>query len=259
MMTLDLILALLITAQVFVIFTLINKLNLDRKGKEGREILTNKVKKDYFAKKLNELNIESFENLVKLFIEREGYTNFKKVGKHMYSAEKEKKIFCVKIFKLYCESEIEKFDIRSITTYMSQNNIKNCLFITTNNIAEDAQNLIEKSNETFNIIVIDDSKLLEMAEKINLLPDNSYFYDMVYDEKTKVDKKSVIKNNAFSNKKIVIYIAAALFFFLTSKLMPYNIASLYISYYFVFMTIISSIYCIYMKIHNNSNSGQITE
>jgi len=53
--------SILIGAEVFVIFTLVNKLNVKRKKDEGEEKLINKMKREHFKKKIDEINQEDFE------------------------------------------------------------------------------------------------------------------------------------------------------------------------------------------------------
>ena len=69
---LDLILSLLIASLVFAILTLFNKINVDIKNEKGRELLFNKVKKNYFSSKIEEINLNDFEMLIKLLFKNEG-------------------------------------------------------------------------------------------------------------------------------------------------------------------------------------------
>jgi len=252
-MTSELVISTLISFQVLLIFTLINKINLERKEKEGREILLTKTKKLYVKKKLNDIDIIRFEKLIKFFLEKQGYLNFKKIEKSIYSIDKSDETFYIKIFKLFDGAEVEKIDIRNFITVLGQNKAKNGFLVTTNEISEETNKFIEKLNVDIHLTVINADSLYELAEKYKLLPDNNFFYNKIYEKKAKNSniKMKIIKNNALSNKKIVIYIFAAIFFYIISIIMPYNNLSQYISYYFIILTIVSTLYFIIMKIYQD--------
>jgi len=253
MITSELFISILISFQVLLIFTLINKINLERKEKEGREILLTKTKKLYVKKKLNDIDIIRFEKLIKFFLEKQGYLNFKKIEKSIYSIDKSDETFYIKIFKLFDGAEVEKIDIRNFITVLGQNKAKNGFLVTTNEISEETNKFIEKLNVDIHLTVINADSLYELAEKYKLLPDNNFFYNKIYEKKAKNSniKLKIIKNNALSNKKIVIYIFAAIFFYIISIIMPYNNLSQYISYYFIILTIVSTLYFIIMKIYQD--------
>ena len=249
--TSELVFSIFISLQVFIIFTLINKLNIERKEKEGKKILLNKIKKEYFIKKLNDIEIAGFESLIKYFFFKQGYLNYKRIGKHMFLTELNNDKYYIKIFKLFDGAEVEKIDVRSFISLMSQNNIKNGAIVTNNTISDEAKKMLEKINENIKISIIDTDELYNLTEKFNLLPENKVFYNKIYNEKIKKKNENVILNNTFSNKKTIIYILAASFFYITAKVTPYNFVALYISYYFIILTIISVAYFIYLKIYNN--------
>jgi len=121
---LDLLLSLLTALLVFAVFTMTNKVNVDKKNEKGRELLFKKAKKEYFLSKIEEINKSDFEMLIKLFFKNEGYNNIIKKGKGLYLAEKEGYITCIKVFKLFEGIEVEKLDIRSMLTFMGNSNIK---------------------------------------------------------------------------------------------------------------------------------------
>lgn len=251
LLSVDFILAILISLQVFVIFTLINKLNISRKKEEGKEKLISRVKKDYFQNKINEINNADFEMLTGFLFEKEGWNNFLYIGKHMYLAENKGIIYCIKIFKLNEEIEVEKFDLRSMFSYMSQNNIKKGLLVYTSNLSEDANIILEKFKDKLEITLIDLDMLLKLMDKYNILPENKHFYNKILDGKNSTDTKTKVKNNVFDNKKTLVYVLAAIFFYISSKILPDNYIAKYIFYYFIILTAISITYFFWYKKYEN--------
>lgn len=239
--------SILIGAEVFVIFTLVNKLNVKRKKDEGEEKLINKMKREHFKKKIDEINQEDFEMLIGFLYEKKGCRNFVKKGRHMFLAEKDGLINCIKIYKLYDDIELEKIDARNLIAFMRQNNIKIGHLVTTGNLSEEAKVLIDKFNDKLDIEIVDLDELFNIMEEHNILPDNEYFYNKIGDEKTFEKKKIKIKNNVFDSKKIFVYIFSAVFFYITSTVMPENNITRYISYYFILLTVISVFYMIWIK------------
>lgn len=242
--------SLLIAAEVFVIFTLVNKLNITRKKSEGEEKLIAKMKKEHFKKRIDEINVDDFEMLIGYLYEKKGCCNFVKKARHMFLAEKDGLINCIKIYKLYDEIELEKIDVRNLITFMCQNNIKIGHLVTTANLSDDAKALIEKFKDKLDIDIVDLDCLYKIMEEQNILPDNEYFYNKVTEEKVIEKKKKELKNNVFDNKKIFVYIFSAVFFYITSTIMP-NSISRYISYYFMLLTVISVFYLIWLKFISN--------
>lgn len=239
-------LSILIAAEVFAIFTLVNKLNITRKKNEGEKNLISKMKKDHFKRKIDEINPEDFEMLIGFLYEKKGCKNFVKKGKHMFLAEKEGLINCIKIYKLYDEIELEKIDVRNLITFMMQNNVKIGHLVTTGSLSDDAMKLIEKFKDKLSIEIIDLDGLFNMMDEYDILPNNDYFYNKVGEEKSK-EKKIKLKNNVLDKKKIIVYTLAAIFFYLTSTFMPENNISIYISYYFILLTVMSIFYFVWVK------------
>lgn len=252
---LDLLLSLLTTSLVFAVFTLINKINVDSKNEKGKKLLINKVKMNYFSSKIEEINLNDFELLIKLFFNKEGYNNIIKKGRSLYLAEKEGYISCIKIFKLYGGIEVEKLDIRSLLTFMGQNGMKNGFLVTTSSLSEEAEKLLEKFKDKFEITLIDIEGMYNLAEKYNMLPGDSFYYNKLYEEKSITDKKDV-KNNVLGIKKLALYIPAAIFFYISSIWLPENKLVIYISYYFAILSIITTMYYFtinYIKIKKKSS------
>lgn len=239
--------SILIAAEVFVIFTLVNKLNITRKKNEGAEKYIYRMKKAHFKKRIDEINPDDFEILIGFLFEKKGCKNFVKKGRHMFLAEKDGLINCIKIFKLFEDIELEKIDVRSMINFMYQNNIKIGHLITTSNLSEDAKDLIEKFKDKLDINVVDLDGLYSLMEDNEILPDNEYFYNKAKEEKTLEKKKMILKSNIFDIKKLFVYMLASVFFYITSTIMPGNNVSRYISYYFILLTIISVLYLVWVK------------
>ena len=238
---LDFLLALLIATLAFAILTLINKKNVDGKNKKGKELLINRVKKNYFSSKIEEINVNDFELFIRLLFNNEGYNNIIKKGRNLYLAEKEGYISCIKIFKLYQGIEVEKLDIRRLLTFMGHSNIRNGFLITTSSLSEEAEKLLEKFKDKFEINLIDIEGLYNLSDKYNMLPEDSFYYKRLYEEKSTSSKKD-IKNNVISIKKIALYIPAAIFFYISSIWMPENKLVIFIFYYFVILSIFNIVY-----------------
>ena len=238
---LDLILSLLIAALAFAILTLINKRSVDTKNKKGKELLFNKVKKSYFSSKIEEINTHDFEMLIRLLFKNEGYNNIIKKGRSLYLTEKEGYINCIKIFKLYEGIEVEKLDIRSLLTFMGHSGIRKGFLVTTSSLSEDAKKLLEKFKEKFEVTIIDIEGLFDLAKKYNMLPEDSFYNKKLYEEKRTISKMDV-KNNMLNIKKLALYIPAAIFFYISSVWMPENQLVIFISYYFVILSVVNVLY-----------------
>jgi hypothetical protein len=252
---LDIILSLLLASLVFFVFTLVNKINVDKKNERGKNMLMKKVKEEYFSSKIEEINQNDFEMLIKLFFNNEGYNNIFKKGRSLYLAEKEGYITCIKIFKLYDGIEVEKLDIRSLLTFMGNSNIRNGFLVTTSSLSEEAAKLIEKFKDRFEITVIDIEGMYSLADKYNMLPDESFYYKRLNEEK--VVTKNDFKKNVLNIRKIYLYIAASIFFYMSSVWMPENQLVIYISYFFIVLTIINILYFSVTKYNMNKQNSEV--
>jgi hypothetical protein len=251
----DLILSLLLASLVFFVFTLVNKINVDKKNERGKNMLMKKVKEEYFSSKIEEINQNDFEMLIKLFFNNEGYNNIFKKGRSLYLAEKEGYITCIKIFKLYDGIEVEKLDIRSLLTFMGNSNIRNGFLVTTSSLSEEAAKLIEKFKDRFEITVIDIEGMYSLADKYNMLPDESFYYKRLNEEK--VITKNDFKKNVLNIRKVYLYIAASIFFYMSSVWMPENQLVIYISYFFIVLTIINILYFSVTKYNMNKQNSEV--
>jgi hypothetical protein len=252
---LDIILSLLLASLVFFVFTLINKINVERKNEKGKNMLIKKVKEEYFSSKIEEINQSDFEILIKLFFRNEGYNNIIKKGRSLYLAEKEGYITCIKIFKLYDGIEVEKIDIRSLLTFMGNSNIRNGFLITTSDLSEDAVKLIEKFNDRFEITIIDIEGMYSLADKYNMLPEESFYYNKLSEKKIVI--KNDFKENVLNIRKIYLYIAASIFFYMSSVWMPENKLVIYISYFFIALSIFNILYFYVIKYNMKKQNTEV--
>ena len=252
---LDIILSLLLASLVFFVFTLVNKINVERKNEKGKNMLIKKVKEEYFSSKIEEINQSDFEILIKLFFRNEGYNNIIKKGRSLYLAEKEGYITCIKIFKLYDGIEVEKIDIRSLLTFMGNSNIRNGFLITTSDLSEDAVKLIEKFNDRFEIAIIDIEGMYSLADKYNMLPEESFYYNKLSEKKIVI--KNDFKENVLNIRKIYLYIAASIFFYMSSVWMPENKLVIYISYFFIALSIFNILYFYVIKYNMKKQNTKV--
>ncbi len=254
-MTSSMVLSFFITFQVFIIFTLINKLNLDRKEREGKRKLINKSKKEYFNKKINDIDINGFENLIQFFFVKQNYKNYKKIGEHSFSAELEGFESYIKVVKLFEGAEVDRIDVKNFVTLLSHKKIKKGFIITNSKVNDDAKELLNKISDKIKIEIIDRDELFNLTLKFDLLPKNNYFYNKIRMEKENKKDRNIVKNNMFSSKKIIIYLFASVLFYVVSKIISYNVLPLYISYYFILLTCICTLYNIYNKIYTKKAKG----
>ncbi|MDD4677947.1 MAG: hypothetical protein PHN25_01950 [Tissierellia bacterium] len=252
---LDHILSILLASLVFFVFTLINKINVERKNEKGKNILIKKVKEDYFSSKIEEINQGDFELLIKLFFRNEGYNNIIKKGRSLYLAEKDGYITCIKIFKLYDGIEVEKIDIRSLLTFMGNSNIRNGFLVTTSALSEDVVKLIEKFKDRFEITIIGIEDMHSLADKYNMLPDESFYYNKLSEKKIVI--KNDFKENVLNIRKIYLYIAASIFFYMSSVWMPENKLVIYISYFFIALSIFNILYFYVIKYNMKKQNTKV--
>ncbi|NLL60137.1 MAG: hypothetical protein GX243_04725, partial [Tissierellia bacterium] len=86
-------------------------------------------------------------------------------------------------------------------------------------------------------------------EKNKILPEEAFFHRMLNDKK--IISKKDLKENVLDIRKVYLYIAASVFFYMSSVWMPENRLVIYISYFFIIMTIINIIYFAANKYINN--------
>jgi hypothetical protein len=237
-----------VSFQVFVIFTLINKLNLERKENEGKKKLIQQSRKEYFKKKISDIDVNGFENLIQFFFVKQNYINYRKIGEHFYATELDGVVYYMKIFKLFDGAEVDRIDVKDLLLVASQSNIKNVFIITNSKVNNEVKELKEKITEKLNIKIMDIDELYKLVEKFNLLPENKYFYNKILKEKQNKKNIKKIRNNVISYKKIYIYIFSSILFYIVSKIIAYSLLPLYLSYYFIVLTSITLLYNAYLKL-----------
>ena len=238
----------IIGAETFAIFTLVNKLALKRKMSEGGEKLIKRMKMEHFKKKVEEINQDDFEMLIIFLFEKNGYMNFIKNGRRMFLAEKDGLINYIKIYKFYDNMELEKIDLRNFVSFMCQNNIGTGHLITTGKLSEEAEVYLNSFNEKLDIHIAGMDELFTLMEENGILPDNEYFYNKICVQKILLKKREVLEKNIFGSKKVYVYILASIFFYITSVLIPKNVINSYISYYFILLAAISIVHMVWNKI-----------
>lgn len=238
--TSDSLISVIIGIEVFAIFTLVNKLHIKRKKNEGEEKLINKMKMEHFKKKIDEINQDDFEMLIGFLFEKSGFRNFIKKGRHMFLTERDGLINCIKIYKLYDNMELEKIDVRNLVSFMCECNIRIGYIIITGKLSGEAKKFLESFENSLDIHIVDMDELFSLMDGNGILPNNDFFYDRVCEEKVFEKKKETLKNNIFDSKKVLVYILASVFFYITSIFMPENVINRYISYYFILLTAIST-------------------
>ncbi|MEL7646579.1 MAG: hypothetical protein AAGU76_00720 [Sedimentibacter sp.] len=243
-MTGDFFISALFAAQVFAVFTLINKLNVDRKTDQGKEKLILRKKKEHFRKRLDEINTEDFEILIGFLFGKEGWRNYVKKGRHMYLAEKDGIIHCIMIFRTYADIDVERLDVRNMIEYMGQNSIKTGHMVYTGSLSDGATEMLEKFKDRLEINRIGVDELYEIMSRYQMLPEDESFIHRLTEEKNVIKSREEIKNNIFGNKKTVIYILAAIFFYGSSRIMSGSFVSRYIFYYFSLLSVVGLLYTI---------------
>lgn len=246
-LTNDVLLAILFFLLTFAISTLFNKLSLNKKIKLGEKLFVENKKALYTKQKLDELNVRNYYLLMQFIYEKEGYKNFANKEKHIFLANKDKKIYCFKFHKLIDEMEIEKDDAKSLIEFMTENNIKTGFLLCNGKFSEEALNLIDKVKNKLEINVVDINELYKMMDKYNLLPSNEIFLREAKDKKiVAIDRKNMM-TNVFSNKKIFVYILAAIFFFIYSNIYAQSELFRYVFYYFTILSLINLLYIFWYK------------
>ncbi|HBV67842.1 MAG TPA: hypothetical protein DEF04_06425 [Clostridiales bacterium] len=248
----DMIFSALIASEVFFIYTLINKYGVEKKNRNGKEKLLSRMKKEHFKARVDEMNTDAFEMLVGFLFEKKGCKGIVKKGRRMFLAEKDGIIECIKVYKLYDNMELEKTDIRSLVVFMRQNSIRTVHIVSTAPLSEQASEFLEKYKGKINTEIIGMDELFQMAEESGILPGNKYFYNKISEGKYIKKKKVHLRKNVFNNKKTFMYVASAIFFYVTSTLMPGNHLAKYVSFYFILLTCISCFYFLWVRYISSS-------
>ena len=113
--------------------------------------------------------------------------------------------------------------------------------VTTSSLSEEAEKLLEKFKEKYTISIIDLEGLHNLAQKNKMLPEDSFYYKKL-NEQIKTPPKKEISKNVLNTKKLALYLPAALFFYISSIWMPHNKLPIYISSYFIILSLINIVY-----------------
>lgn len=237
--------ALLITLQIFILLTLINSKILSNRAKKGKKVLFERIKRNNFEKKVQQMDLKKFTEYIKLILEKSGY---KKIGN--------KNIKCIngyfngnkaniKIFYMYSETNIDTRDIRNFIVDSLDEDYKYVVIATPYKLKNDTFEMIDVLKKEIFIDILDIDKLYDITNKLNILPDDEINYNMEIENSIKDNKNKIIKSNVFGSTKIIIYALSATFFYFTGKISYLNTYNKYISYYFIVLLILSIVYNLY--------------
>ncbi len=241
----DLIFSIIIGLQLFLILTLLNKVTIDKKIKIGKEKLSQRIKKEKFKKKIFYSDYNEFENFIMLYLNQYRYKDIRKIKEYCYSAVKNGETVYVYLMKFYEDTCIEKIDIRNLLTMLIDERAKNSIVITLNDLSEEAKEMFEKYKDKISVELINLDDLYSFADKNSLLSE-AYEYKDIENLDKKVHKKtSDIIGNIFINKKVIIYLLAAVLFYAMHRIVFQSQMGLYISYYFIILSAINIAYNLY--------------
>lgn len=242
----NMIFSIIVGIQIFLILTLLNKLKINKKIKVGKDKLLQRIKLNKFKNKIFYSNYNDIENFIMLYLNQYRYKNIKKIRKYSYSAIKDGELINIYIMKFFEDAIIEKADIRNLLTVMLDRKAsKNLLFIL-NDLSEEAKELLEKYNDKLNIQTICLDDIYKFADESSLLSETYEYKDIEGLEKKINRKTKDILKNVFINKKLIIYIIAAIMFYAIHKTIFPNQLGIYISYYFIILACINVVYRLYL-------------
>lgn len=234
--------SLIITAQIFIMITLINKKILENRQRRGKKLIFNKIRKNIFVEKIYNMSKIEFEEYIKLILRKVGYTKIQKEDNGYFSGYINNKKTAIKIFYMYKGAEVELSDIRDFIIEALKYNYNYALILTPHIINEKAFESIEILKNKIKIEIYNSEELYNITDDLSLLPEDKELYDKINESKTIKKKTKIIKTNIFALNKIIIYSLSALFFYLTGKITYFNTYNTYIAYYFIILAIITIIY-----------------
>lgn len=240
--TLSLIFSILISAQIFLMITLINKKILSNRQRRGKKLVFDRIRKNIFIEKIYNMTKTEFDKYVKLILKKSGYLKIEKEEKELFSGYINNNKIAIKIFYMYEGAKVELSDIRDFIIEALDLNYKYALIVSPHIINEKALENIEILQNKINIEIYNQEKLYSITNDFGLLPDNDDLYYKLADFKPVRKKTKIIKTNIFGLNKIIIYSLSALFFYLTGKITYFNTYNTYISYYFIILVVITIIY-----------------
>jgi len=241
----DLIFSIIIGLQLFFILTLLNKITIDKKIKIGKEKLSQRIKKEKFKKKIFYSDYNEFENFIMLYLNQYRYKDIHKIKEYCYSTVKNGETVYVYLMKYYEDTCIEKIDIRNLLTMLINERANKSIVITLNDLSEEAKEMFEKYKDKISVELINLDDLYGFADKNSLLSE-AYEYKDIENLDKKVHKKtSDIIGNIFINKKVIVYLLAAVLFYAMHRIVFQSQMGLYISYYFIILSVINITYNLY--------------
>lgn len=228
-----------ISIQLFMILTLINKIVIDKKIQAGKKLLSEKVKFEKFKNKIFTVSYNEFENFIMLYLNQYRYKCVKKMKNYVYSAINENQDIIINLFRYYENANIEKIDLRNSLGYAINKKAKKLVIITVNELSKEAEELINDMKDILDIEIISLNFLYNFADNNNLLSINYDDYDFSYVKKNLYKNKISPINNIVIGKKSIIYVISAILFYILDKIFIYNSLIIYISYYFMFLAVIN--------------------
>ncbi len=231
--------------EVFSILTLINRIKINKKTTLGKDKLLQRIKLKKFKNKIFYSDYNEIENFILLYLNQYRYKNIRKIRKYSYSAIKDDEATNIYIMKFVEDAIIEKTDIRNMLTIMLERKAKRNLLFLLNDLSEDANCLLEKYNDKLNIKKIYLNDIYSFANNSQLLSEAYEYEDIEGLGRRSSRKASDLIKNVLLNKKMIIYIIAAIMFYTVHKTIFPNQLGIYIAYYFMFLALINLIYRIY--------------
>lgn len=249
----NMIFSVIVGLEVFLILTLINRVKINKKTKLGKDKLLQRIKLRKFKNKIFYSDYHEIESFILLYLNQYRYKNIKKIRKYSYSASKNDELTNIYIMKFFEDAIIEKTDIRNILTIMLDRKAKRNLLFVLNDLSEEASSLLEKYNDKLNIQRICLNDIYSFADGSQLLSEAYEYEDIEGLERKSSKKVSDLFKNVLLNKKMIIYIIAAIMFYALHKTIFPNQLGIYIAYYFMFLALVNLIYKVYVFYSNKNN------
>lgn len=250
----NMVFSIIVGIEIFLLLTVLNKLKINKKIKVGKDKLLQRIKLKKFKNKIFYSNYKDIESFIMLYLNQYRYKNIKRIKKCSYRAVKDDEAINIYIMKFFEDAVIEKVDIRNLlAAILDRKTGKNLLFIL-NDLSEDAKELLDKYSEKLSIQTIRLDDIYKFADESSLLSE-AYEYEDIEGLERKINRKNKdILKNVFINKKLIIYVIAAVMFYAVHKTVFPNQLGIYISYYFIALACINAIhrlYVYYTRINEN--------
>lgn len=245
-----------IATQIFLILTLLNKIRIDKKIKTGKNKLLQRIKLKKFKNKIFYSDYSEIESFIMLYLNQYRYKDIKKIRKYSYSAIKDGEATNIFIMKYFEEATIEKVDIRNILKLIFDKKANRNLLFILNDMSDDARELLEKYIERLNIQTVYLEDIYKFADD-SLLLSEEYEYKDIEGLERRISKKTKdLVKNVFINKKLILYMLAAIMFYMLHKTIFPSQFGIYISYYFIFLACINAIYSLYLFFFTRINKNK---